>query len=320
VTFKDRRAARVLLIDEAGRALLFHGGDPARPGPSWWVTPGGGLEAEESHAEGAARELFEETGLRVEPAELGEPIFEEVTEFSFGGQAYRQAQQFFLFRVREWQVDTAGFDTEEQLSIDEHRWWSAAEMDATDELIYPQGLAGLLRKWDSGSASSVDPSRGMPGVGPSRGEPAVDPSRGVPGVDPSRGVPGVGPSRGVPPVGPSRGTPAVGPSRGEPARRAPSADPFSGDPFPGEPAVEPARRAPSADPFGGEPSVAPVPGEPSAEPARRAPSVDPFRGDTPAEPAPGAPAADPAHDEPSAEPARRAPSADPFRSTPGGGQ
>ena len=293
MTFKDRRAARVLLIDEAGRALLFHGGDPARPGPSWWVTPGGGLEAEESHAEGAARELFEETGLRVEPAELGEPIFEEVTEFSFGGQAYRQAQQFFLFRVREWQVDTAGFDTEEQLSIDEHRWWSAAEMDATDELIYPQGLAGLLRKWDSGSTSSVDPSRGMPGVGPSRGEPAVDPSRGAP---------------------------SVGPARGEPARRAPSADPFSGDPFPGEPAVEPARRPPSADPFGGEPSVAPVPGEPSAEPARRAPSVDPFRGDTPAEPAPGAPAADPAHDEPSAEPARRAPSADPFRSTPGGGQ
>ena len=311
MTFKDRRAARVLLIDEAGRALLFHGGDPARPGPSWWVTPGGGLEAEESHAEGAARELFEETGLRVEPAELGEPIFEEVTEFSFGGQAYRQAQQFFLFRVREWQVDTAGFDTEEQLSIDEHRWWSAAEMDATDELIYPQGLAGLLRKWDSGSASSVDPSCSVPPVGP---------SRGVPPVDSSRGMPGVGPSRGVPPVGPSRGMPAVGPSRGEPARRAPSADPFSGDPFPGEPAVEPARRAPSADPFGGEPSVAPVPGEPSAEPARRAPSVDPFRGDTPAEPAPGAPAADPAHDEPSADPARRAPSADPFRSTPGGGQ
>jgi hypothetical protein len=31
VTFIDRQAGRVLLIDSADRALLLRGGDPARP-------------------------------------------------------------------------------------------------------------------------------------------------------------------------------------------------------------------------------------------------------------------------------------------------
>ena len=146
MTVIDRRAARVLLVDAAGRALLLHGGDPARPGLRWWFTPGGGLHDGETPAEGAARELLEETGLRVEPAELGEPIWRQVTEFSYDRRRYRQDQDFYLLRVAEWQVDTAGMEADEQETITEHRWWSAAELDATDEQVYPEGLAELLRR------------------------------------------------------------------------------------------------------------------------------------------------------------------------------
>lgn len=146
MTVIDRRAARVLLVDGAGRALLLHGGDPARPGQSWWFTPGGGLDDGEALAEGAARELFEETGLRVDPAELGDPVWHETTEFSFRARSYRQEQDFFLFRVAEWQVDPAGRDENERETITEHRWWSAAEIEASDEQIFPLELAGLLRR------------------------------------------------------------------------------------------------------------------------------------------------------------------------------
>lgn len=140
-----RRAGRVLLVDRAGRALLLHGGDPARPGLRWWFTPGGGLESGESTVQAAARELFEETGLRVRPEQLGGPIRHERTEFSYNHRDYEQTQDFFLFRVDDWQVDTAGMDEEEQLTIVEHRWWSAAEIEGSDELIYPVELADLLR-------------------------------------------------------------------------------------------------------------------------------------------------------------------------------
>ena len=146
MTVHDRRAARVVLVDRDDRTLLLRGGDPARPGLRWWFTPGGGLDDGETPAEGAARELFEETGLRVAAADLGEPVWHQVTHFSYNHRQYRQEQEFFLVRVPEWQVDTTGFDPEEQLSIDDHRWWSVAELETTAETIYPEELAGLLRR------------------------------------------------------------------------------------------------------------------------------------------------------------------------------
>jgi 8-oxo-dGTP pyrophosphatase MutT (NUDIX family) len=146
VTVIDRRAARVLLVDRADRTLLLRGGDPARPGLRWWFTPGGGLDDGETSAEGAARELREETGLRIGPDELGEPVWHQVTRFSYDNRDYRQAQDFYLVRVDEWQVDTTGLDPEEKLTIDQHHWWSADELDATDEAVYPEELADLLRR------------------------------------------------------------------------------------------------------------------------------------------------------------------------------
>lgn len=146
MTFINRRAARVLLVDAEERTLLLHGGDPARADQHWWFTPGGGLDEGETAAQGAARELLEETGLRVDPVELGEPVHYESTEFSYNNRQYRQKQHFFLLRIDEWQVDTAGFDAEEQRSIVGHRWWSTGEIDASTEQIFPIGLADLVRK------------------------------------------------------------------------------------------------------------------------------------------------------------------------------
>lgn len=157
VTFIERSAARVLLVDHAARTLLLRGGDPARPGLRWWFTPGGGLGPGETSAQAAARELFEETGLRVDAAALGEPVWHDVTEFTFGSRRYRQDQDFYLHRVSEWQVDTAGFDAIERLTIDQHRWWSAVELDATDETYFPPDLPELLRRCLTGQEADSPP-------------------------------------------------------------------------------------------------------------------------------------------------------------------
>jgi hypothetical protein len=72
--------------------------------------------------------------------------------------------------VPEWQIDTAGFDPEERLTIDDHRWWSVAELDATAETVYPENLADLLRQIVAAHPSpAASPSAGHP-------SPAASPS------------------------------------------------------------------------------------------------------------------------------------------------
>ncbi|GGJ76776.1 DNA mismatch repair protein MutT [Pilimelia anulata] len=140
-----RRAARVLLVDDRERVLLFHGFDSSAPSP-YWFTPGGGLDPDESPADGAARELAEETGLRVPPAALGAPVHRETVRFRFDGRAFCQEQDFFLLRTPPLAVVTAGFDEVERRSIDAHRWWPLDELAATTDVVYPEGLAGLVSR------------------------------------------------------------------------------------------------------------------------------------------------------------------------------
>lgn len=139
-----RRAARVLLVDAAERVLLFRGCDPARPDHRYWFTPGGGLDPGEDVAAGAARELFEETGLRLEPAALGGPVWHDVTEFPFDSRWYRQEQDWFLVRVGSWEVDVAGFNHIERATVDTHRWWPLDELRDTSDRYYPTDLPNLL--------------------------------------------------------------------------------------------------------------------------------------------------------------------------------
>ncbi len=142
-----RPAARVLLIDGRDRLLLFRGRDPGEPqAPAFWATVGGGLEPGETPEQGALREMHEETGLLLAAEELVGPVWEEVAEFPFEGQNYRQPQMFFVARVATCQVDTSAFSEVEQRSIDGHRWWTLDELDATDDIYYPHDLPRLLRR------------------------------------------------------------------------------------------------------------------------------------------------------------------------------
>jgi 8-oxo-dGTP pyrophosphatase MutT (NUDIX family) len=142
-----RRAARVLLLDGAGRVLLLHGHDPQRPGHEYWFTVGGGLEPGEDFLTAAVRELREETGLVLGPADLTGPVWRELTEFPFAGRWYAQEQEFFVAHVPDasWAFSRAGFDEIETASIDGCAWWSVAELEATGERYYPGALAGVLR-------------------------------------------------------------------------------------------------------------------------------------------------------------------------------
>lgn len=160
-----RRAARVILVDEHDRLLLVRGHDAGEVTRSWWFTVGGGVDAGEDVRDGAAREVFEETGLVVGPADLVGPVLTRSAVFDFARVTCRQDEQFFLARVSSvGAVSDDGWTELERDVLDEMRWWELDELDtavAGGAVVYPAPLPalvrGLLRGWD-GSTPHLDES------------------------------------------------------------------------------------------------------------------------------------------------------------------
>lgn len=144
VMLTPRPSARVVLTDASGRVLLFQGFDPARPQELFWFTVGGGVEDGEELRDAAVREAFEETGVKLDPAALIGPVWRRRAVFSFDGETFDAEEWFFYARVDGFVVDTSGFNDVEETTISGHRWWTAAELAATEDTVYPVQLAELL--------------------------------------------------------------------------------------------------------------------------------------------------------------------------------
>lgn len=135
-----RDAARVVLIDGAGRVLLMKW--RLQTGGAIWITPGGGLDQGESHARAALRELAEEVGLR--GVELGPWIWSREHRLRWNGRDILQRERFHLVRVESHQPDRSGNDEQELRVIEEVRWWSLEEMARSGEVFSPGRLIELV--------------------------------------------------------------------------------------------------------------------------------------------------------------------------------
>jgi 8-oxo-dGTP pyrophosphatase MutT (NUDIX family) len=147
----ERRAARALLI--AGRSvLLIKGCDPARPeAGTWWLTPGGGIEADEAIEDAMVREILEETGLQITPERVGNVVATRVGKFSFDNESYVQTETFFAIAVERFDPHAEGWDSIEQRALLEHRWWTIEELRATTERLYPMEMAAVVQAVLDGS-------------------------------------------------------------------------------------------------------------------------------------------------------------------------
>lgn len=145
-----RTSARVVLLDETGAVLLLCGSDPAlaqRHAPRWWFTVGGEVRQGERLAEAAARELAEETGLRVAPAEMIGPVWRRDEVFEFNGSLIDSEEFYFVYRTQRFEPSRTGRTELERSYIHGHRWCDAADIAqlvAAGETVYPLQLSGLL--------------------------------------------------------------------------------------------------------------------------------------------------------------------------------
>jgi len=130
----------VVLVNAAGGVLLLKW--RLQTGGAIWITPGGGLNPGETHAQAALRELAEEVGLR--GAELGPWIWSREHLLRWNGRQFLQRERFHLLRVEAHEPDRSANDEQERQVIEEIRWWTPDEIAASTEAFSPGRLAELL--------------------------------------------------------------------------------------------------------------------------------------------------------------------------------
>ncbi|MCT1765820.1 NUDIX domain-containing protein [Brevibacterium casei] len=122
------RAASVVIVDNRSRVLLVQRG--RNPDKGRWSVPGGKCEPGESFAEAAAREAYEETGLRVE---IGRELWSLTIPIGDGVE----------YDVHDFAATVTGGELSAGDDAAEARWFAEAELDALD---LTHDLAGYLRR------------------------------------------------------------------------------------------------------------------------------------------------------------------------------
>jgi len=137
----DRRAVRLLPITAQGRVLLLQCIRPDAPDAPFWVTTGGGIEADEDERSAAVRELWEETGIHRDPADLRGPLAHETIEFGWAEFDIVQQQSYYVVETPETTVSFANMEVVEIATTLDYRWWSLAELRTTSEHVLGNQLA-----------------------------------------------------------------------------------------------------------------------------------------------------------------------------------
>lgn len=137
-----REAARVLLFDDQERLLLLFDPDPVDG--SYWYPPGGRIEPGESAEQAACRELMEEIGTAA--VEIGPVVLRRRARFTYHAQRLDQDEWHLLGRLRGPAVLRARPGDNEAAAVAAHRWWSLAELRASGDRFFPEGLVELVER------------------------------------------------------------------------------------------------------------------------------------------------------------------------------
>ncbi|HEY1708634.1 MAG TPA: NUDIX domain-containing protein, partial [Rhizomicrobium sp.] len=123
---RERPTVRVLLLGPDKRILLIRFHDLRLNGAKvFWATVGGGLDPGESVAEGALREIAEETGLT--DVTLGPTVWkDDVVIVAMDGEPYFFRETYIVAFAKTTALTFEGWTDVEREVIKDMRWFTVA--------------------------------------------------------------------------------------------------------------------------------------------------------------------------------------------------
>ena len=100
-----RHAVRAILMDRDQRRVLLMRAEVPEGTHDLWLTPGGGMEPDESHQQALRREVWEETGQRI--GELTPPVWTRQHSYRFRGVNIEQRETFYFVPTELFEPTTS---------------------------------------------------------------------------------------------------------------------------------------------------------------------------------------------------------------------
>ena len=141
-------AGRILLVDDQRRVLLIHDRLDLDATDSHWIAPGGGLEPGETPAEAAVREVYEETGLRVQLPPDAQAMLHRTgpVHLRRPGHSTRPTTTTWSGCRPACRCGRPPTPSLEKVVALGHRWWPLAELAASPVVREPVTMVELIRQ------------------------------------------------------------------------------------------------------------------------------------------------------------------------------